>query len=717
VGLKFSVLNNVAIFHDRVFESMFVKIMLCNKEYVFGNIYRPNIPVGNLTSNDLTSLFNEYLVEVLSKKELSKSNVYIFGDFNIDLLKIETNKLTADYVESLFSLGYLQIVTKPTRCIHGSSTLIDHVLTNASQAQFNCCILLSRISDHFPIICTIESSKDKPKKSTFSTRNFSKGNINRFKAALNQVSWNPLLEVNNAQESYTLFHDDFFALFDMYFPVKTCRFNRNINKKEKWMTKGLLTSRLRKIKLCKQSIKVPSLENVENFKKYRNLYNVIVRKSKKSFYDQQFESNKFDLKKTWSLLYEVIKKSKHNGTTVEHLMINNVLVSDPLQIVNQFNNHFATVTDRIVQNIEPTDRPPDRDVKNCSKKFNLSSSPVPPSEIIEIISELKSKSSSDIYGLSSNFIKNISFSLARPLAHIFSLSLAEGVFPNELKLAKIVPIFKGGDANNVDNYRPISLLPIFSKILEKIMSKRLNVFLEVNNILSNAQYGFRKKHNTQLPILQLLNKITDASNKKEFSISIFCDLQKAFDCVDHEILLKKLCKMGISGVELSWFKSYLTNRKQFVSLNNVNSDYTVIRRGVPQGSILGPLLFLLYINDLPESTKLFILLFADDTTLFASGSNLTELIKFINKEFQKVCEFFRANKLLLHPEKTKFMIFDTTGGKIPYDDVKIYLDNNNCSSPLKSEAKMKQLSCINSNSTTPAIKFLGIYFDNKVNFK
>jgi hypothetical protein len=166
-----------------------------------------------------------------------------------------------------------------------------------------------------------------------------------------------------------------------------------------------------------------------------------------------------------------------------------------------------------------------------------------------------------------------------------------------------------------------------------------------------------------------------------------------------------------------WFASYLSNRKQFVSLQGANSEYAVIKRGVPQGSILGPLLFLLYINDLPEATKLFILLFADDTTLFASGPILEELVLFINTEFQKVCEFFRANKLSLHPEKTKYLIFDTTGRNVPAENVKIYLDNNNCNVLSPSETKRKQLFSADPDSKEPAIKFLGIYIDSKVNFK
>jgi exonuclease III len=418
-GLNITVLNNLSVFHERVFESLFIKVNICNKEYIIGNIYRPNMPFGQFTSNDLTAMFNEHLTEILSNETLKKDNVFIFGDFNIDLLKLNCHKPTSDYMESLFSLGYLQIVTKPTRSIHGSSTLIDHVLTNSCQPQFNCSVLLNRISDHFPIVCTIETSKVKPKSPSVTHRNFSKVNVDIFKANLNNVSWNPLFEMTDTQAAYSSFHNDFFTLFDLHFPVVVSKFNRNIHKKEQWMTTGLLVSRLVKIKLCKLSIKVPSNENIDKYKRYRNLYNLLLRKSKKLFYDQQFESNKSNLKKTWSLLYDVIKKTKKNNISIETLFVNGTQISDPSKIVNTFNDHFATVTDRIVQEIVPTDRPPDQDVRLCNNMLNSSAVPVSPSEIIDTIADLKPKSSSDLYGLSSKFIKNISFTVARPLAHIF----------------------------------------------------------------------------------------------------------------------------------------------------------------------------------------------------------------------------------------------------------------------------------------------------------
>ena len=308
-------------------------------------------------------------------------------------------------------------------------------------------------------------------------------------------------------------------------------------------------------------------------------------------------------------------------------------------------------------------------------------------------------------------IKKLISSIATPLYHIFTKSFECGVIPSQLKIAKVVPIFKSGDKTNPSNYRPISLLPNFSKILEKLMSNRLSSFLENNNLFSPKQFGFRKNHSTVHPLMHFINTLSKANNKKLYTIAIFCDLQKAFDTVDFSILLNKLENLGVRGMELEWFRNYLSNRKQFVSLNNINSSLMEIILGVPQGSVLGPLLFLIYINDIQLHTELETSLFADDTALLKSHSNLSILAENVNKEFQKVVTFFRSHKLALHPEKTKFMIF--TNSKIQ-NFPEIFINFNDINTP--NELPPIKMSCINCEES-PHFKFLGVFFDPALNFK
>jgi hypothetical protein len=281
-----------------------------------------------------------------------------------------------------------------------------------------------------------------------------------------------------------------------------------------------------------------------------------------------------------------------------------------------------------------------------------------------------------------------------------------------MKIAKVVPIFKSGNQTDINNYRPISLLCSFSKILEKIVANRLTHYLNVNNLISANQFGFRPKHSTVHPMFHLLNSAACAISNKKFFLIIFCDLRKAFDTCDINILLKKMSKLGIRGAELRWFQSYLTNRKQFVAIDDAFSDLLSIIIGVPQGSILGPLLFLLYINDLPACSALLSLLFADDTALAAEDDNLENLVMYVNAEFQKVCTYFRLNKLSLHPDKTKFMLISSAKTS---PAISISINNNN--DDQNDRKNIFRLAQVFPSDQIPAIKYLGVYFDPQLNFK
>ena len=231
-------------------------------------------------------------------------------------------------------------------------------------------------------------------------------------------------------------------------------------------------------------------------------------------------------------------------------------------------------------------------------------------------------------GVTAKTLKTVSDAVATPITHLANLSFIQGVFPQDLKNALVCPIYKAKDPMVFSNYRPISLLSIFSKILERLMYHRLLEFLNKHKILNKFQFGFRNMHSTFMALITLLDNLRNALDSGNCAVGIFLDFQKTFDTVNHKILLGKLNCYGIRGIALDWFSSYLRNRSQTVVYNEQESEMKETLCGVPQGSILGPLLFLLYINDLPSVSKLFMpILFADDTNLFCNGPNLNELIE------------------------------------------------------------------------------------------
>ena len=270
---------------------------------------------------------------------------------------------------------------------------------------------------------------------------------------------------------------------------------------------------------------------------------------------------------------------------------------------------------------------------------------------------LKDSKSPDSYEIPIKMVKYISDSLSSVLAELINESFSTGQHPSLLKFAKVIPIHKANSKLEVSNYRPISLLPIFNKIFERLMHNRLTKFLEKHEILYPQQFGFQKRKSTTQAILNLCDQLTNAIENKEFSRCIFLDLAKAFDTVDHEILLSKLSHYGIRGTALDWFKSYLSDRTQKVYINGFLSESRNVTHGVPQGSVLGPLLFLLYINDMPYCSEILKFhLFADDTSIFFSHKNQHELEIIVNNELKKVSDWLSANRLTLNVAKSNFLL-------------------------------------------------------------
>ena len=590
-------------------------------------------------------------------------------------MNVENHSKTGEFNDIMFAHHFIPVINKPTRVRDKSATLIDNIFTNNIETDSVQGIFYTDITDHFPIFYGCPSFHIESQPRYVTKRIYSDANIRKFNDLLQSYDWNQVYEINDTQSAYSLFHEKFQQAYLQSFPMKT--FKINYRNRKPWLTNALKNCIKKKNKLYVKNKRYPTTNTELIYKRYKKYLNSILYKAEQSHYENLFNSYKSNMKKSWELIVEIINRKSSKKTSKGKFTSSDGVPLRGKDVADNFNDFFVNVGPTLASKIPNTNVDPLAYMKSRND-YSIFLELVNVDEVNDIIKELRNASPGwdEIHA---KVVKKIYHHIVEPLTYLCNLSILQGCVPKELKVAKVIPLYKADSPSIYTNYRPVSVLTCFSKIFERLMYNRLLTFVIQHGLLNKHQFGFRKGHSTIFAILSLVDYITQALEKGEYVIGIFLDFSKAFDTVNHSILLEKLQYMGIRGVAYDWLCDYLSERKQYVMYNGHKSDAKSICCGVPQGSILGPLLFLLYINDIANvSTVLFSILFADDTNSLASGKNLDQLVHTVNNELEKIVTWLAANKLSLNIKKTHFMLFASKGKKV-HNPVTIKISNQEIS--------------------------------------
>lgn len=659
--------RNDLVYFDSEMESVFIEIESnvynTTSNIIIGVIYR--IP------NTSVSIFNDRVTDILNIVRRENKLCYFMGDFNLDLLKHEEHNLTSEFLNILYSCSVFPLITKPTRVTSETATLIDFILTNNLElnSRHTQGILCCSISDHYGVFhITDFSPKCDTEEQVLVKRDMSNRNVQRFISEVARVDWNDVINTIDTQIAYTKFQTTITNLYNKCFPYRKTK-KKYFNRKP-WLTSEMKHVITVKNKLFRDLHKgVGNDEKTCYYKRFRNRLNHTLKAAERKYYKDLLCEYKSNLKKSWQILKSIINKRK-SRTITKVFKCNGTEINDGQEISEKFNNFFVNVGPSLAQGIPLSSNDPTDYMRNkVHDLFTLSE--VTDNEVSKIIGNFKD-TAAGWDDLKPGVMKKIKDSIKCPLAHIANLSFSSGTFPKELKIANVVPLFKSGDDMIFTNYRPVSVLPVFSKLLERLMFTRLIDFLTLNDVLDKYQFGFQKGKSTYMALITLIDKITKALDNGDIVIGVFLDFSKAFDTVDHKILLKKLEWYGIRNAPLKWFHDYLNKRYQYVTYNSTKSSEKSIKCGVPQGSILGPLLFLLYINDLPTVSEACLnILFADDTNMFITGNDIDYMCRKMNSDLSMVQEWLCCNKLSLNICKTHYMVFTSRNKHVNDIDIKI----------------------------------------------
>jgi len=483
----------------------------------------------------------------------------------------------------------------------------------------------------------------------------------RFVQKLNEVNWQETYECDDVDTAWCSFRSTFMAIIDSVAPSKEIRLK---HKTEPWMSSDILDFINKREFFLSKFRKSKNVSDYDRFVWYRNNVNYKKRVAKSEYFENLVSESRNQPKQLWQALKSLGASSKTKSQSKNiGLHIDDTLCFDNSKVANYFNSFFTTIASNLVAKL-PT----------CTGRFGLDFitdfyarrhvvknafrlQEVSRDQILKHLNGISPKKATGLDKIPARFIKDGADVIAGPISTIVNMSLRSGRVPHELKTARVVPLHKKNSKTDAGNYRPISILNIMSKVFERVVFNQLNTYLVHNKLLFELQSGFREKFSTDTCLIHLHDYIRLECDKGHYTGMVLLDLQKAFDTVNHDILVLKLKALGVDEISLQWFRSYLSDRKQIVQINGDFSDPCNVECGVPQGSILGPLLFLVYINDMEAVVNCKLMLYADDSALLVSGKSIPEIEEALSAELKNVQEWLIDNKLSLHLGKTESILF------------------------------------------------------------
>ena len=647
-------------------------------------IYRP--PNGVLMNNFFEKI--ESILDKISPRE----SIILAGDLNINGL--HNNNTTNNFIDIMTSYSLSSHITLPTRLnsTGQNGTQIDHIWSNIDRVPVSGVFNSIFTTDHFPNFIIFPSTLEKSNvKITF--RDHSEtclGNL------IDEIT--PFASTFSASTGHMDFNEKFNFFLEKVTDCykKCCPLRSKILSSGKIVKPWIDNSLRNKIKRKHYLFKRYDIGAIpfETYNKFKLQTEKDIKVAERNYFQRKFENCRGDARNTWKLTNKLLNncsKTSHNNLSI---FDNDVIIHDEKKLCELMNSYFNNVGLNLAQGIQSTNTDP-RAYLPQSNQNSFFFFETDTYEICSLVSKFTNKKTS-VEKLPIHVLKVIIPLLAPTLAQLFNESMATGTFPETLKMGCVIPLYKSGSRSVRNNYRPITTLSVFSKIFEKLVHKRMISFIKKFKLIPENQFGFQENKCTADAILEFLDNGYESLNKSKHLLTIYLDFSKAFDTISIPILLKKLEHYGFRNQINSWLKSYLTNRKQYVKINNTTSNTLVTKMGVPQGSTLGPLLFILYISDMKQAlSNMKVLHFADDSTLYLEIDKSSNYTTHINRDLESLNEWLLANKLFLNVDKTKYMIIHNRGRP---PDLNLNIGGaliNRCNDH----------------------KFLGVHIDEQLNFK